>query len=175
MKRLLSVLLAMVALSVPADAAYRGAMVRKALVNGALNNQSIPNNAVPYPVLIFNQVVYDTENCFDPSDSSFIIPAGVGYARISVQATWGNSGNGNRQLVILRKSPLNVNPNAYEFFTGDPVATQVANVQTDQSTQTPGAIPVVPGEHYAAFPYQTSGAGLDIMGGTGTVFGIQFW
>lgn len=150
-------------------------MVRKALVNGALNNQSIPNNTVPYPVLIFDQVVYDTESCFDPSDSSFVVPAWASYAIVAVQATWGNNGNGNRQLVILRKSSRNVNPNAYEFFPGDPVATQVANVQTDQSARTPVPIPVIPGEHYAAFPYQTSGVALDIMGGTGTIFGITFF
>jgi len=165
-------------LSSPAVASdpLRGAMVRKALVNGALNNQTIPNNTFnPYAKLIFDQVVYDTESCFDPVDSAFVIPAGVSYAVIAVQATWGNSVAGNRQLVILRKSPLNVNPNAYEFFTGDPVATQVANDQTDQSARTPAAIPVIAGERYAAFPYQTSGAGLVIMGGTGTVFGIQFW
>lgn len=154
----------------------RGAMVRKALVNGALNNQSIPNNMYnPYAKLIVDQVIYDTENCFDPLDSSFIVPVGVSYAIIAVQVTWGNSTAGNRQLVILRKSPLNVNPNAYEFFTGDPVATQVANDQTDQSARTPVAIPVIAGERYAAFPYQTSGGNLVIMGGTGTIFGITFF
>jgi hypothetical protein len=57
------------------------------------------------------------------------------------------------------------------------VSTQLANTTTttDMSAQTPGAIPVEPGEHYAAFPYQDSGDNLSISGGTGTVFAIQFW
>jgi len=131
----------------------RGAMVRKALLGGQAVDQSIPNNTLnPYALLTFNQVIYDTDGAFDPSDSSFVIPAGVHFARINVQAVWRYNTKGIRQIVILRKSPRNVDPNKYEFFTADPVSTQLANTSTttDMGAQTSDTIPVEPGEHYAA-------------------------
>lgn len=163
-------------LAFPANAAYRGALVRKALVGGAAVNQSIPNAASPYPALTFDQVIYDTEGCYDATDNSFVIPAGVTFATIGLQVVWVNNSTGLRQIVIQRKSPLNVDPTKYEFFPGDPVSTQQANTNTttDMETHTIAAIPVVAGERYKAFPLQTSGAALDISGGTGTVFGISF-
>lgn len=153
------------------------ALVRKALNNGAAVNQTIGSSQVPYPVLTFNQVIHDNLNSFDPSDSSFVIPAGITFAEFRAQVVWLNNSSGIRQLVILRKSPLNVDPTKFEFFTADPVATQEANggTTTDMETGTVGLIPVQEGERYAAFPLQTSGGPLAISGGTGTVFGAKFY
>lgn len=152
-----------------------GALVRKALSVGNPVDQPVANISIPYPVLTFNQVIYDTDSSFDPSDSSFVVPAGMNFARVWAQVVWTYNVTGLRQLVILRKSPLNVDATRYEFFTADPVSTQLASSETttDQSTQ--GVFPVVPGEHYAVFPMQSSGGPLTISGGTGTVFSIQFW
>lgn len=153
------------------------ALVRKALNNGAAANQPVPNNQSPYPVLTFNQVVHDNLNSFDPADSSFVIPNGINFAEFGAQVVWVNNTVGFRQLVILRKSPLNADPTKFQFFTADPVATQLANpgTTTDMDTVTVGLIPVQPGERYAVFPLQTSGGSLDISGGTGTAFGAKFY
>jgi hypothetical protein len=153
------------------------ALVRKALVNGAAVNQIVPDSQAPYPVLTFDQVVHDNLGTFDPSDSSFVIPEGITFAEFRAQVVWATNSTGLRQLVILRKSPLNADPTKFEFFTADPVSTQQANTNTttDMDTGTVGLIPVVAGERYAAFPLQTSGGDLAISGGTGTVFGAKFY
>lgn len=111
------------------------ALVRKALNNGAAVNQTIGNSQTPYPVLTFNQVVHDNLGSFDLSDSSFVIPAGVTLAEFRAQVVWVFNANGIRQLVILRKSPLNNDPTKFEFFTADPVATQTANGGTTTDGQ----------------------------------------
>jgi hypothetical protein len=153
------------------------ALVRKAIVNGAAVNQAVANNQQPYNVLTFDQVIHDNLSSFDSSDSSFVIPEGVTHAEFRAQVVWVANSTGLRQLVILRKSPLNNDPTKFEFFTGDPVSTQQANTNTttDMDTGTVGLIPVQAGERYAAYPLQTSGGSLDISGGTGTVFGAKFW
>jgi|GEM_PF-5269677 len=152
------------------------AVVNKALDNGHTVDQIVPSDQRPYPVLTFNHVITDTLSAFDPSDSSFVIPEGVSFARLSGQAVWLHNPVGLRQLVILRKSPRNVDPTKYEFFPGGPVATQPANdsTTTDMNTSTSEYVPVLPGEHYALFPLQVSGGDLAISGGTGTVFGATF-
>lgn len=153
------------------------ALVRKAIVNGAAVNQIIPDTAKPYPVLTFNQVVVDTMGAFNASKSSFVIPEGVDLADFRAQVVWLYNPVGLRQLVILRKSPLNADPSKFEFFTGSPVSTQQANTDTttDMETGTVSPVPVQAGEEYAAFPLQTSGGDLAISGGTGTVFGAKFY
>lgn len=153
------------------------ALVRKAIVNGAAVDQAVANNQQPYNVLTFDQVIHDNLSSFDPSDSSFVIPEGVTHAEFRAQVVWVANSTGLRQLVILRKSPLNNDPTKFEFFTGDPVSTQQANTNTttDMDTGTVGLMPVQSGERYAAFPLQTSGGSLNISGGTGTVFGAKFW
>jgi hypothetical protein len=153
------------------------ALVRKAIVNGAAVNQTVQDNQQPYSVLTFDQAVHDNLGAFDPTDSSFVIPDGVDFAEFRAQVVWAMNSTGLRQLVILRKSPLNNDPSKFEFFTGDPVSTQQANTNTttDMDTGTVGLIPVSPGDRFAAFPLQTSGGDLAISGGTGTVFGAKFY
>lgn len=154
------------------------ALVRKALANGVPVDQTIPNNSSgPYPVLTFDQALFDTLSAFDPTESSYVIPAGITYAEFECQVVWKANPTGLRQIVILRKSPLNADPTKFEFFPGDPVSTQDANngTTTDMATATPGLIQVQAGERYAAFPLQQSGSPLAISGGTGTVFGAKFY
>lgn len=154
------------------------ALVRKAIKENAAVNQLIPNNQQsPYATLTFDEVLHDNLGAFDPSDSSFVIPEGISFAEFHAQVVWLLNVNGLRQLVILRKSPLNVDPDSFGFFTADPVSTQRANTDTttDMATGTVGLIPVQPGERYAAFPLQTSGGDLAISGGTGTVFAAKFY
>lgn len=150
------------------------ALVRKAPVNGNPVDQIIPNNAQPYPVLTFDCPIEDDLAAFDPSDSSFVIPAGITHAEFRAQVVWTNNVAGIRQLVILRKRATDT---TFQFFPGDPVSTQAANngTTTDMDTGTVGLIPVVPGERYAAFPLQTSGGNLTVSGGTGTLFGAKFY
>jgi hypothetical protein len=88
-KRFLAVLFCVILCCNLAEAAdpLRGAMVRKAPLGGQAVDQIIPNNTFnPYALLTFNQVIYDTDGAFDPSDSSFVIPAGIHFARINVEA-----------------------------------------------------------------------------------------
>lgn len=154
------------------------ALVRKQLNNGAAVNQSIPNNTYnPYVLLTFNQIVHDNLSSFDALSSSFVIPTGVTFAEFRGQVVWMPNYTGLRQIVIQRKSPLNVDPTKYEFFTADPVHTQMANIDTttDMECGTSGLIPVQAGEHYALFPLQNSGGSLDISGGTGTVFAAKYY
>lgn len=153
------------------------ALVRKALNSGAPVDQIVPNAAKPYPVLTFNEAIVDTMGAFDPANSSFIIPEGITLAEFRAQVVWLYNPTGLRQIVILRKSPLNTDPTKFEFFPGSPVSTQQANTDTttDMETGTVSLVPVQAGEEYAAFPLQTSGGDLAISGGTGTVFGAKFF
>jgi hypothetical protein len=133
------------------------ALVRKAVSNGQVVDQLIPNDEFnPYALLTFNQIIHDDLNAFSLSDSSFVIPPGISFAEFRATIVWGQNPTGLRQCVIQRKSALNVNPDAYEFFTGDPVHTQVANADTttDMECGTAGLIPVQPGERYAVFPFR---------------------
>lgn len=152
-------------------------LVRKALNGGAPVDQVISSAAKPYPVLTFNQAVVDTLGAFSASNSSFVIPEGVTLADFRAQVVWLYNPVGLRQLVILRRSPLNADPSKFEFFPGSPVSTQQANTDTttDMETGTVSPVPVQAGEEYAAFPLQTSGGDLAISGGTGTVFGAKFY
>jgi hypothetical protein len=152
-------------------------LLRKALKDGVAVDQVIPNDAVPYPLLTFDQAIVDTMNAFNAANSSFVIPAGIAFAEFRAQVVWYNNPVGLRQLVILRKSPANVDPNKWEFFPASPVATQQASVgtTTDMETGTVSLTPVQPGEEFAVFPLQMSGGDLTISGGTGTVFGAKFY
>lgn len=153
------------------------ALVRKALKNGAYADQVIPNYKIPYPVLTFDQVLVDTMGAFNPTNSSFVVPAGVTLAEFRAQTIWLHNVVGLRQLVILRKSPLNKDPTKFEFFPGNCASTQTANADTttDMQTGTVSLIPVQAGEEYAAFPLQSSGGDVAISGGDGTVFGAKFY
>lgn len=153
------------------------ALVRKALNAGAPVDQIVPDTAKPYPILTFDQAVVDTMGAFNAANSSFVIPEGVALADFRAQVVWLYNPIGLRQIVILRKSPLNADPSKFEFFTGGPVSTQQANTNTttDMETGTVSPVPVQAGEEYAAFPLQTSGGDLAISGGTGTVFGAKFY
>lgn len=152
-------------------------LVRKATQNGSAVNQVIPDSEVPYPVLTFDQALIDTLGAFNPAGSSFVIPAGITTAEFRAQVVWLYNPTGLRQIVILRKSPLNTDPTKFEFFPASPVSTQQANTNTttDMQTGTVSLVPVQAGEEYAAFPLQTSGSDLAISGGTGTVFGAKFY
>lgn len=153
------------------------ALVRKALNGGVPIDQLIPNDAKPYPILTFDQAIVDTMGAFNAANSTFVIPEGITLAGFRAQVVWLYNPVGLRQIVILRKSPLNVDPTKFEFFPGSPVSTQQANMRTttDMETGTVSLVPVQAGEEYAAFPLQTSGGDLAISGGTGTVFGAKFY
>ena len=166
--RISMILVLMLSLAVDASAGYRGALVRKALVNGVPVNQAVPNGTLPYVQATFNEAVYDTDGLFDAATSSFVIPAGISYARPYAQAVWSAMSPGVRQIVILRKR---TGETTWSFYTGSPV---IFGVMGDQPL--PGiVVPVQEGDRFALFPYQDSGTTVYLSGGTGTVFGIEVW
>jgi hypothetical protein len=101
----------------------------------------------------------------------FKIPAGVSLARFIAQAVFLTNGNGFRQLLLQRKSPMG---SAFEFFPGSPIQNTcaVSGTTTDLSFSS-AVLPVMEGECYALQPYQNSGGNVSVSGGTGTFFGME--
>lgn len=157
--------------------AFRGALVRKALDNnGSVVNQPVPHGQVPYPVVTFNQVIYDSEDLWSMSENCFVIPSmpSVSKVRFTAQVVFATDIDGARQILVQRKSVNNVSPNSWEFFSGQPIQNGHAIEHTTNDLSFASAVlQVVAGDKYALMPWQTSGGTLDISGGTGTFFGIE--
>jgi len=155
---------------------FRGALVRKALNNGAVANQAIGNNVTTpsYDQVTFDQEVYDTDSLWNATDNCFVIPAGVSKVRFQGQIVFNHNVDGTRQILVQRKSANNTNPNAWEFFTGQPIQNTraVLNTTTDPSFSS-AVLPVSEGDKFALVAWQTSGVNVDISGGTGTFFAME--
>lgn len=155
--------------------AFRGALVRKALSNGAAVNQALPSNAQnPFPVVTFDQAVYDTDNLWCLSENCFVVPAGVSKVRFQGQIVFLQLGAGTRQILVQRKSQSNTNPDAWEFFTGQPIQnTEAVTGTTTDPSFASAVLPVTPGDKFALMAWQTSGSTVNISGGTGSFFAME--
>src|SRR5262249_12673237 len=131
----------------------------------------------PYPVVTFDQVLYDTDNLWSVLENCFVIPPtwllGV-KVRFVGQVVFTQNSNGARQILVQRKSRSNANSNVWEIFSGQPIQNTgaIAPTTTDVSFSS-AVLQALPGDKYALMPWQTSGITIDISGGTGTFFAIE--
>lgn len=153
------------------DGKFRGAFMRKALSGGAPVDQIYANNAAPYPLLTFNQAIYDTDGFWNAARQCFVIPKGISKIQLTGQVVINTNNVGLRQLLIQKSEPGST---FFDFFTGSPIHNTMAVTGTTTDIAVTSAwLPVVEGEGYALLPLQSSGGDLGISGGIGTFFAIE--
>jgi len=139
---------------VTTPASYRGALVYMA------GNQSVADSTL-YD-LQWDAEIYDTDTIHDnvTNNNRLVVPTGVSRVKITFGVWFYNNSTGFRQYT-LRKNGFSSSIGLPVHLENNP---QAANGNRWYITTT--ALTVVPGDYFSLNVYQTSGAPLNIFGGS---------
>lgn len=119
--------------------------------------------------LLWGDVVYDTDSCFDPNyPDRLYVPAGVCYAKVNASVVWAYDIEGERQIVS-RKGPSAL------FYKGGIVDNMKAiGGTTCDHGRASAWVPVVEGDFFSILLWHSASNEIKIPQGTGTWFEIEF-